>query len=125
MKAMVLRRTGDVSRHPLTMEDRPIPELGPGQVLVKIHVCGVCRTDLHVVEGELSDSALPLTPGHEAVGTVAGIGPDVTGLQLNDRVGIAWLRGTCGRCGYRTSEKENLCPQACFTGYQVDGGYPE
>ena len=82
MNAMVLCRTGDVSRHPLTMEDRPIPNPGPGQVLVKIHVCGVCRTDLHVVEGELSDSALPLIPGHEAVGTVARVPPAVTGLQI-------------------------------------------
>ena len=125
MKAMVLRRPGEISRDPLTMEDRPIPEPGPGQVLVKIHVCGVCRTDLHVVEGELPNSLLPVIPGHEAVGTVARIGSGVTELQLHDRVGIAWLQGTCGQCGYCSRERENLCLQASFTGYHVDGGYAE
>lgn len=125
MKAMVLNRTGEIASHPLAMQDRPIPEPGPGQVLVKVHVCGVCRTDLHVVEGELPDIALPIVPGHEAVGTVARLGPGVTGLQPDDRVGIAWLQGTCGRCGFCSSGRENLCLRAQFTGYQVDGGYAE
>jgi alcohol dehydrogenase, propanol-preferring len=125
MKAMVLSRTGDISGHPLAMQDRPIPEPGPGQVLVKIRVCAVCRTDLHVVEGELPDISLPLIPGHEAVGTVARVGPGVTALQSDDRVGIAWLQGTCGRCAFCTSGRENLCLRAQFTGYQVDGGYAE
>ncbi len=121
----MLRRPGDISNHPLTMENRSIPQPGPGQVLVKIHVCGVCRTDLHVVEGELPDSVLPLIPGHEAVGTVVRLGAGVTGLQSEDRVGIAWLQGTCGRCDFCSSGRENLCRQARFTGYQVDGGYAE
>ncbi len=125
MKAMVLSRTGEIASHPLAMQDRPIPEPGPGQVLVKVHVCGVCRTDLHVVEGELPDIALPIVPGHEAVGTVARLGPGVTGLQPDDRVGIAWLQGTCGRCVFCSSGRENLCLRARFTGYQVDGGYAE
>lgn len=125
MKAMVLSRTGEIASHPLTMQDRPIPEPGPGQVLVKVHVCGVCRTDLHVVEGELPDIALPIVPGHEAVGTVARLGPGVTELQPDDRVGIAWLQGTCGLCVFCSSGRENLCLQARFTGYQVDGGYAE
>ncbi len=125
MKAMVLNRTGEIASHPMAMQDRPIPEPGPGQVLVKVHVCGVCRTDLHVVEGELPDIALPIVPGHEAVGTVARLGPGVTGLQPDDRVGIAWLQGTCGRCGFCSSGRENLCLRAQFTGYQVDGGYAE
>lgn len=125
MKAMVLNRTGEIASHPLAMQDRLIPEPGPGQVLVKVHVCGVCRTDLHVVEGELPDIALPIVPGHEAVGTVARLGPGVTGLQPDDRVGIAWLQGTCGRCGFCSSGRENLCLRAQFTGYQVDGGYAE
>lgn len=125
MKAMVLNQTGDVSGSPLQLSDRPVPEPEAGQVLVKIHVCGVCRTDLHVVEGELPDIRLPLIPGHEAVGRVARLGPGVSGVSEGDRVGIAWLQGTCGRCEFCTSGRENLCARARFTGYQVDGGYAE
>jgi len=102
-----------------------MPTPGPGEVLVKVHVCGVCRTDLHVVEGELPDSKLPLIPGHEAVGTVCRLGKGVTDLKEGDRVGIAWLQGTCERCEFCASERENLCLKARFTGYQVDGGYAE
>jgi len=102
-----------------------MPTPGPGEVLVKVHVCGVCRTDLHVVEGELSDSKLPLIPGHEAVGTVCRLGKGVTDVKEGDRVGIAWLQGTCERCEFCASERENLCLKARFTGYQVDGGYAE
>lgn len=125
MKAMVLSRTGDVSGNQLDLRDQPIPEPGSTQVLVKIHVCGVCRTDLHVVEGELPHVALPLIPGHQAVGTVARIGAAVRDLREGARVGIAWLQGTCDVCEFCISGRENLCETARFTGYQVDGGYAE
>jgi propanol-preferring alcohol dehydrogenase len=125
MKTMVLDHTNDVSTSPLRLHDRPIPLPKAGQVLVKIHVCGVCRTDLHVVEGELPDIALPLVPGHQAVGTVVQLGAKGLAIKEGDRVGIAWLQGTCGQCEFCTSGRENLCLQASFTGYQVDGGYAE
>lgn len=125
MKAMVLSRTGDVSGSPLRLRDRPVPEAGPGEVLVKVRVCGVCRTDLHVVEGELTDMALPIIPGHEAVGIVTEAGAGVSEWQPGDRVGIAWLQGTCGLCEFCAGGRENLCRHARFTGYQVDGGYAE
>ena len=125
MKAMVLNHTDDISSSPLGLQDRPVPVPGEGQVLVKIHICGVCRTDLHVVEGELADIKLPLIPGHQAVGTVAVVGSMVPDLREGDRVGIAWLQGTCGSCEFCTSGRENLCAKARFTGYQVDGGYAE
>ncbi|TKS60336.1 MAG: alcohol dehydrogenase [Nitrospira sp.] len=125
MKAMVLNHTGDVSSSPLLLQDCPVPVPGTGQVLVKIHVCGVCRTDLHVVEGELANIMLPLIPGHQAVGTVVRVGSMAPDLRKGDRVGIAWLQGTCGSCEFCTSGRENLCAKARFTGYQVDGGYAE
>lgn len=125
MKAMVLDHTGDVFSHPLELRDQPAPTPQPGQVLVKIHVCGVCRTDLHVIEGELPDPTLPVIPGHQAVGTVVQVGPEVSEIKEGDRVGIAWLQGTCGRCEFCTSGRENLCLQATFTGYQANGGYAE
>ena len=125
MKAMVLNQANDVSTSPLRLHDRSIPVPNAGQILVKIHVCGVCRTDLHVVEGELPDLALPLIPGHQAVGTVVQVGAKVLEIKEGDRVGIAWLQDTCGRCEFCTSGRENLCLQASFTGYQVDGGYAE
>ena len=125
MNAMVLDHTSDVSGNPLHLHDRPIPVPKSGQVLVDIHVCGVCRTDLHVIEGELPDPVLPLIPGHQAVGTVIQVGAGVSEVKEGDRVGIAWLQGTCGQCEFCTSERENLCSKATFTGYQVDGGYAE
>lgn len=125
MKAMVLDHTGDVSSHPLHLRDQPVPTPQPGQVLVNIHVCGVCRTDLHVIEGELPDPALPLIPGHQAVGTVVQIGSEVSEIKEGDRVGIAWLQNTCGQCEFCTGGRENLCFHAQFTGYQINGGYAE
>jgi alcohol dehydrogenase, propanol-preferring len=125
MKAMVLRHSGDVSGSPLQLKDCPIPTAQAGQVLVKIHVCGVCRTDLHVVEGELPDTVFPIIPGHQAVGTVIQLGAGISEVKEGDRVGIAWLQGTCGQCEFCTSERENLCLAARFTGYQIDGGYAE
>lgn len=125
MKAMLLDRAGDVASDPLQLRDLPVPLPGPGEVLVKVQVCAVCRTDLHVIEGELPDVKRPLIPGHQVVGTVARLGAGVTEVQEGDRVGIAWLQGTCGTCEFCKSGRENLCLKARFTGYQVDGGYAE
>jgi propanol-preferring alcohol dehydrogenase len=125
MKAMVLRHTGDLAADPLRLHDIPIPEPGPGEVLVEISVCAICRTDLHVIEGELDRPKLPLIPGHQAVGVIKQIGSGVTTRRPGERVGIAWLQGTCGHCPYCRSGRENLCLAARFTGYQVDGGYAE
>jgi propanol-preferring alcohol dehydrogenase len=125
MKAMVLSHPSDVSSNPLRLQDLPITSPKASQVLVKIHVCGVCRTDLHVVEGELPDIPSPLIPGHQAVGTVTQVGPEVSEVKEGDRVGIAWLQGTCGECEFCANGRENLCLEAKFTGYQVDGGYAE
>lgn len=125
MRAMTLSRTGDVSDNRLELRECATPTPDIGQVLVKIHVCGLCRTDLHVVEGELPNVTLPLIPGHQAVGTVVQIGRNVLDLREGDRVGIAWLQGTCEQCEFCTSGRENLCEAARFTGYQVNGGYAE
>jgi propanol-preferring alcohol dehydrogenase len=125
MKAMVLSRTGDVSDNRLELREHAVPKPEAGQVLVKIYVCGVCRTDLHVVEGELPGTTLPLVPGHQAVGIVAQVGREVQEVREGDRVGLAWLQGTCDRCEFCTTGRENLCEAARFTGYRVDGGYAE
>jgi len=125
MKAMLLEQDGDVTTHPLKARDLPLPEPGTGQVRVKVHVCGVCRTDLHVVEGELPASIRPIIPGHETVGIVDRLGPGVTTLKEGDRVGIAWLQATCQTCEFCQTGRENLCEHAMFTGYHVNGGYAE
>jgi propanol-preferring alcohol dehydrogenase len=125
MKAMLLETDGDITTSPLKVCDIPIPLPGPGQVRVKVHVCGVCRTDLHVVEGELPPVTRPIIPGHETVGIVDQLGPGVTQLKEGDRVGIAWLQGTCQTCQFCQTGRENLCAQATFTGYHVNGGYAE
>jgi len=119
MHAMVLERL----RAPLMMRERPVPRPGPGEVLVEVKACGVCRTDLHVVDGELPDPKLPIVPGHEIVGRVAAIGEGVSGFALGARVGIPWLGFTCGVCPYCRSGRENLCDRPLFTGYTRDGGY--
>src|SRR5260370_21020068 len=121
MRAMVL----NTPRTPLRETDLPVPAVGPEQVLVKVHACGVCRTDLHVVDGELTEPKLPLVPGHEIVGTVAAKGERVERLPLGQRVGVPWLGFTCGVCLYCRAGRENLCATARFTGYQIDGGYAE
>ena len=105
--------------------ERPMPEPGPGDVLVRVRACGVCRTDLHVVDGDLPARALPITPGHEIVGIVEHVGRDVQDLTIGQRVGVPWLGRTCGSCAYCTTGRENLCPAARFTGYDIDGGYAE
>ncbi len=121
MRAMVLDRPGE----PLRLDRRKIPEPGLQQVLVKVAACGVCRTDLHVVDGELPHPELPLVPGHEIVGRVAALGGEVERFSLGQRVGVPWLGWTCGQCIYCLSGRENLCAAARFTGYTLDGGYAE
>lgn len=119
MRAMVLDRPGV----PLTMRERETPAPGRGEVLVQIAACGVCRTDLHVVDGELPRPKLPIVPGHEIVGRVAAVGEGVTGFALGERIGVPWLGWTCGTCPYCRTERENLCDAPLFTGYTRDGGY--
>jgi alcohol dehydrogenase, propanol-preferring len=121
MLAMVLHEPGQ----PLVPENRPVPEPGPGQVLIRVKACGVCRTDLHVVDGELPDAKPLVVPGHEVVGEIVTVGDRATRFQIGDRVGVPWLGGTCGTCHYCTSGRENLCDEARFTGYTLDGGYAE
>jgi propanol-preferring alcohol dehydrogenase len=121
MRALVL----DGPRQPLRLRELPLPTPGPGQVRVGVRTCGVCRTDLHLIDGELPDPARPVVPGHEVVGVVDALGPGVEGLALGVRVGVPWLGWTCGRCQACVEGRENLCDQARFTGYTLDGGYAE
>ncbi len=125
MRAQRLHTPAPLDAHPLHLEDVPRPTVGPHDVLVAVHTCGVCHTDLHVIEGELPHPALPLIPGHEIVGTVAETGPKVTRFHPGDRVGIPWLHDTDQTCDFCQRGQENLCPNAHFTGYTVDGGYGE
>jgi alcohol dehydrogenase, propanol-preferring len=121
MKAMQL----DAPRTALRPVDRPVPRPGPDEVLVRVRACGVCRTDLHVVDGDLTQGKRPIIPGHEIVGNVAARGAAVERFSVGDRVGIPWLGRTCGTCRYCASHRENLCDAARFTGYHLDGGYAE
>jgi alcohol dehydrogenase, propanol-preferring len=121
MKAMVLRQ----QREPLHLTELPTPKPGPGQVLIQVRACAVCRTDLHVVDGELPEPKLPLVPGHEIVGRVVDLGQGVERFKPADRVGVPWLGWTCGVCHYCRTGRENLCERAQFTGYTLDGGYAE
>ncbi|MGA2763800.1 MAG: zinc-dependent alcohol dehydrogenase family protein [Spirochaetia bacterium] len=121
MRAAVMERAGQ----PLLVRELEAPGPGPGQIGVRVSACGVCRTDLHIVDGELSEPKLPLVPGHQVVGVVAEIGEGVSGFSVGDRVGIPWLGATCGTCAFCTSGRENLCAQARFTGYHIDGGFAE
>lgn len=121
MKAMVLDRP----KTPLRVADRADPEPGPGQILVRVTACGVCRTDLHVVDGELTEPALPIVPGHEIIGHVALAGAGVERFRTGERVGVPWLGYTCGVCRYCRAGQENLCDAPRFTGYQIDGGYAQ
>jgi alcohol dehydrogenase, propanol-preferring len=125
MKAMVLQRPGDVSGKPLQLKNLPLPEPAAGEVRVRVRVCGVCRTDLHIVEGELPSARPSVVPGHEVVGIVDRTGSAVQSIREGDRVGIAWLQATCGRCEFCRSGRQNLCGDAVFTGYHRDGGYAE
>jgi alcohol dehydrogenase, propanol-preferring len=121
MRAMVLER----SREPLRPAELPDPQPGPGQVLISVHACGVCRTDLHIADGELAEPKLPLAMGHQIVGTIREVGEGVERFGVGQRVGVPWLGWTCGECRYCRSGRENLCDRARFTGYDVDGGYAE
>ena len=125
MRAMVLADTKAADANHLHLRPLPLPEPGPGCIRIKVRVCGVCRTDLHIIEGDLPPAKRPIVPGHEIVGIVDRLGRDVQTVKEGDRVGIAWLQKTCGRCEFCRSGRENLCPQATFTGYHVDGGYAE
>ncbi|MGR3760623.1 zinc-dependent alcohol dehydrogenase family protein [Roseobacteraceae bacterium NS-SX3] len=121
MRAMLLEEQGK----PLALRDVPVPKPGPGQILIRVEACGVCRTDLHVADGDLASPKLPLVPGHEIVGRVAAMGPGATGFQEGERVGVPWLGHTCGKCRYCRMLRENLCDAPLFTGYTFDGGYAE
>ncbi len=125
MKAQVLKQPAAVETSPLALVDLARPSPGPGSLLVRVHVCGVCHTDLHVVEGELPDPALPIIPGHEIVGTVVEKGAGATRFAVGARVGIPWLHEACGVCEFCQRGQENLCPNARFTGYTAPGGYAE
>jgi len=119
LRAMVLERVGE----PLVLRQRPDPEPGPSELLIRVEACGVCRTDLHVVDGELPDVRPPIVPGHEVVGRIVQSGAAVEGVAVGARVGVAWLGRACGHCSYCRDGRENLCDEPAFTGYNRDGGY--
>jgi propanol-preferring alcohol dehydrogenase len=121
MRAMVAERPGE----PLKLVEREVPSPQEGQVLIRVRACGVCRTDLHVVDGELPQARYPIVPGHEIVGEVAGLGVGVGGFATGERIGVPWLGWTCGKCRYCLAGEENLCDFARFTGCNIDGGYAE
>ena len=121
MRAMVLARPGE----PLQLQQLPTPQPGPGELLLRVTACGICRTDLHVVDGELTEPALPLVPGHQIVGEVEALGAGVSGFIPGQRVGVPWLGGSCGHCWYCEHGRENLCDSARYTGYQINGGFAE
>ena len=121
MRAMLLERPG----LPLQAVELPVPRPAAGQILLRVEACGVCRTDLHLIDGELPDPVLPMIPGHEIVGRVAAVGAGVSGVTAGQRMGVPWLGWTCGHCGFCASQRENLCDSARFTGYQIHGGYAE
>jgi propanol-preferring alcohol dehydrogenase len=125
VKALRLRHSGPVAASLLSLEELPRPEPGAGQIRLRVHVCGVCHTDLHTVEGDLELPRLPLTPGHQVVGTVDALGPGATQYSLGDRVGVGWLYRSCGVCAACRAGQENLCAAAEFTGLHADGGYGE
>ena len=121
MRVMIFEKPGK----DLSLREMDLPEPGAEQVLLRVHACAVCRTDLHVIDGELSDPKIPLIPGHEIVGTVATVGAGVTRFKVGDRLGVPWLGWTCGECSFCREGQENLCDRAKFTGYTLDGGYAE
>lgn len=125
MKAMVLKKCAPIESFPLVFEELPDPEPKEGEVRIKVEACGICRTDLHVIEGELPPMPYPVIPGHQIVGVVDAVGPGVKKFRKGDRIGIAWLRHTCGECEYCRSGRENLCENQLFTGYHAPGGFAE
>jgi len=124
MKAMLLRKPCPVEQSPLTLTDIPTPTPGDDELLLRVHACGVCHTDLHTVEGEITGK-LPIVPGHQIVGVVEKVGANVKEFHVGNRVGVPWLRHTCGECEFCRNDRENLCVNAQFTGFHVDGGYAE
>ncbi len=125
MRAWWVEDPGTIASHPLRGGERPDPVAGPGQILLKVLVCGVCRTDLHLAEGDLPPKSRSVIPGHEVVGVVAGLGEGCKRFRPGDRVGAAWLGGTCGSCRFCASGRENLCLTPRFNGWDADGGYAE
>jgi len=125
MKAMCLSKAQPIEQNPLELLDLPAPVPGPGEVRLRVEACGVCRTDLHIIEGDLPLPRLPLVPGHQIVGVVDRVGKGVTRFREGDRVGVSWLFSTCGQCTLCQRDQENLCDAGRFTGYHVDGGYAE
>jgi propanol-preferring alcohol dehydrogenase len=125
MKACLLRAPAPIETRPLSLEEAPDPVPGPDEVLVRVRACAICRTDLHVAEGELAPRRSPVIPGHQIVGQIAAAGRDVTEHRVGDRVGVAWLHRTCGRCRFCRSGRENLCVVPDFTGWTADGGFAE
>ncbi len=125
MKAMVLKKIAPIETAPLKLQEMEKPSPGEKEVLIKVEACGLCHTDLHTIEGDLSQGKLPIIPGHQVVGQVVELGSLCSNLKIGDRVGVAWLYSTCGQCSFCLSGRENLCLQARFTGYHVNGGYGE
>jgi propanol-preferring alcohol dehydrogenase len=125
MRAVELRAPAPISSEPLRLVERDLPDPRPGEVRVRVHACGCCRTDLHVVEGDLELPRLPVVPGHQAVGTIDALGDGCEVLHLGDRVGVPWLHRTDGDCEFCVRGEENLCAHADFTGWTVDGGYAD
>ncbi len=125
MRAMRLEQSAPVEEKPLDLVDVPIPEPGPGQVRLRVNICGACHTDLHIVEGDIHPPKMPIIPGHQVVGTIDAMGADVSDFKLGDRVGVPWFYDADGDCQYCQAGYENLCPDARFTGFHVDGGFAE
>lgn len=125
MRALRLRQPGLIETRPLVTEDAPTPKAGPGQVRLRVLACGVCHTDLHIVEGDITPPRFPVVPGHQVVGVVDEVGEGVEGLAPGDRVGLPWLHSACGECEFCRRGEENLCPLARFTGFHVDGGFAD
>jgi propanol-preferring alcohol dehydrogenase len=125
MQAMLLKKPDLIEKNPLHLEDIPLPRIEPDMILIRVRACGICHTDLHTVEGELSLPKLPIVPGHQIVGTVEKKGKESRRFTTGERVGIPWLNSTCGKCEFCKSGNENLCEQAKFTGYNVNGGYAQ
>lgn len=125
MKALQIQSLQSIYTDPLELKEMPVPQYAVDEILVKIHSCGICHTDLHIIEGELPQKKSPLTPGHQIVGVIEKVGSNVLILKVGDRVGVPWLNSTCGVCEYCKLGQENLCDNAKFTGYDVDGGFAE
>jgi propanol-preferring alcohol dehydrogenase len=125
MLSMLLEKAGKIEKNPLQLVEKEVPKISSDEILIRVSICGVCHTDLHTIEGELDLPKLPLIPGHQVVGVVEEIGEKVTRFKKGDRVGMAWLYRTCGKCKYCLEGRENLCVDVLFTGYHVDGGYAQ